>query len=73
MSVTGVSGDRYEVGEFPRLDEPTSLILPFSASTAAGASTFPVRGSSSRPAFTTVVGAGVLGHEAPSDKHECRQ
>src|SRR6202165_701952 len=35
-----------------RAGEPTSLIFPFSISTAAGESTFPVWGSSSRPAFT---------------------
>src|SRR5271154_5823075 len=38
--------------------EPTSLILPSSMSTAAGESTLPVRGSSSRPAFTSVSPAG---------------
>jgi hypothetical protein len=37
--------------------EPTSLILPSSISTAAGESTFPVRGSSRRPALTRVTGA----------------
>ena len=38
-------------------DEPTCLILSPSIRTAAGASTFPVRGSSSRAAFTRVTGA----------------
>src|SRR6476659_5794963 len=36
---------------------PTSLILPFSISTAAGESTLPVRGSSKRPALTIVIAA----------------
>src|SRR5438105_15550503 len=33
---------------------PTSLILPFSISTAADESTFPERGSSNRPAFMRI-------------------
>src|ERR1700730_12231260 len=37
---------------------PTSLILSFSISTAAGESTFPVRGSRRWPAFTRVMLAG---------------
>src|SRR5690348_2016183 len=37
--------------------DPTSLIFPSSIHTAAGESTFPVRGSSKRPALTKVVWA----------------
>src|SRR4029077_10184232 len=46
---------------------PTSLILPFSISTAAGESTFPVRGSSRRPAFTRVRGAGDWAASCPAE------
>jgi hypothetical protein len=46
--------------------DPTSLILPFSMSTAAGESTFPVLGSRSRPAFTRVVTAGVWAASGPA-------
>src|SRR6516165_2578785 len=44
---------------------PTSLILLSSISTAAGASTFPVRGSSSRLALTSVTGAEGLALSCP--------
>src|SRR5579864_9608981 len=45
--------------------EPTSLILPSSISTAAGESRLPVRGSSSRPAFTGVIGEGTWAARSP--------
>src|SRR5438552_981825 len=46
---------------------PTSLIFPLSISTAAGESTFPVRGSSRRAALTRVTEAGVWAASCPTD------
>jgi hypothetical protein len=48
--------------------DPTCLILLPSISTAAGLNMFPLRGSSSRAAFTRVTGAGDCASEGATAK-----